>query len=131
MYATTKSAAKNAEKRSDSTAASHGRCEAPRRVVRGRRGLAGEAARPSRRRAIVGERGAPKGRARPQGGRGPGERSETRDGCAGSDRVRERDLEVLSRITRAGAQSVFKKMLQRGGVPDSIEELLKGSTAPQ
>lgn len=84
-----------------SSAASQGRCEAPRRVVRGRRGLAGEAARPSRRRASVGERGAPKGRARPQGGHGPGERSEmTRDSRAGSNRVRERDLDVLSRITR-------------------------------
>ena len=39
-----------------SVAASHGRCEAPRRAVRGRRGLAGAAARPSRRRAVVGER---------------------------------------------------------------------------
>src|SRR3972149_3330027 len=37
-------------------AASHGRCEAPRRVVRGRRGLAGAAARPSRRRAMGGAR---------------------------------------------------------------------------
>ena len=48
----------------NSFAASHGRCEAPRRAVRGRRGLAGAAARPSRRRAVVGERFACAGSAR-------------------------------------------------------------------
>ena len=40
----------------NASAASHGRREAPRRGVRGRRGLAGAAASPSRRQAMVGER---------------------------------------------------------------------------
>ena len=65
-----------------------GRCALGRakrgRVVRGRRGLAGAAARPSRRKAILWASmpGAVERHARPQGGRGPGEQSETRDTCA-------------------------------------------------
>lgn len=70
-----------------------------RRVVRGRRGLAGAAASPSRRSAIVGRRCF----AGPQGSRGVPQRS------GGTklrrDRGREGDLDVPSRILRAGAQS--------------------------
>lgn len=33
--------------------------------------------------------------------------------------------------SKTDVYEVFKKMLQRGGVPNSIEDLLKGSTAPQ
>ncbi len=44
------------------------------------------------------------GVSQPQGGRGPGERSETRDSCAGSNRVRERDLESCRASRGAGAR---------------------------
>lgn len=33
--------------------------------------------------------------------------------------------------SKTDVYEVFKKMLRRGGVPDSIEDLLKGSTAPR
>src|SRR5712692_1364979 len=70
-----------------------------RRVVRGRRGLAGEAASPSRRKAIVGEPvyGSPAGRPRAV-------QAEPDTARLRRDRGREGDLEVPSRILRAGAR---------------------------
>jgi hypothetical protein len=101
------------------------------RVVRGRRGLAGEAARPSRRKAIVDARLRKMGKvanstaggkrlihiatllrktpnmgkvaSRAAAGRPRPGRAERDPGKLRRDRVRERDWEVRSRITRAGA----------------------------
>ncbi len=74
-----------------------------RRVVRGRHGADGRSRRPFS--AVKPLWASVWHAARPQGGRGPGERRETRDSCAVTEC--ERDLDVLSRITRAGAQSPF------------------------